>query len=89
MWIHASAWLDEDPLPVPPAAFGTAAYWRWTSARTLAAKEAMTTTQPQPLTVTLTDVDPPETLILTLARIPDHAAGSSLNDSTQQETAHD
>lgn len=30
---------EEDPLPVPPANFGTAAYWRWLSARTLAARK--------------------------------------------------
>ena len=67
MWIHHSLWLDEDPLPVPPASFGTAAYWRWLSARTLAAKaDAMTTTQPRPLVVALTDVTPHETLTLHL-----------------------
>jgi hypothetical protein len=27
-----------DPLPMPPAAFGTAAYWRWLSAETLKAR---------------------------------------------------
>lgn len=38
MW--ASMWFDEDPLPVPPANFGTTLYWRWLSARTLAARRS-------------------------------------------------
>lgn len=40
MFIHDSLWLDEDPLPVPPANFGTMAYWRWHSARVLARRRA-------------------------------------------------
>lgn len=28
-------WLDEDPLPTPPAPYGTTAYWRWRSQQTL------------------------------------------------------
>lgn len=32
-------WLI-DPLPVPPAPAGTAEYWRWLSAATLAARSA-------------------------------------------------
>jgi hypothetical protein len=38
MWMH-DIW-DEDPLPVPPAAYGTATYWRWLTARTLALRAA-------------------------------------------------
>lgn len=40
MWIHGDLWLDEDPIVVPPALFGTAVYWRWLSARTLARRAA-------------------------------------------------
>lgn len=39
MGIHPDLWLDEDPLPTPPAAYGTTAYWRWLSARTLAKRK--------------------------------------------------
>lgn len=35
MWVHVSLW-PVDPLPMPPAPFGTTAYWRWWSAQTLA-----------------------------------------------------
>ena len=37
MWIHADLWRV-DPLPVPPAPYGTTQYWRWLSALTLAAR---------------------------------------------------
>lgn len=37
MWTHPDLW-DEDPLPMPPAPYGTTVYWRWQSARTLAKK---------------------------------------------------
>ena len=40
MWIHADCWLEMDPLPMPPAPFGTAAWWRWRSAETLKARQA-------------------------------------------------
>lgn len=40
MWIHHSLWIDCDPLPVPPAPFGTTAFWRWQSALTLARRAA-------------------------------------------------
>lgn len=36
MWIVLRDFWTEDPLPTPPANFGTAGYWRWLSARTLA-----------------------------------------------------
>lgn len=42
MWIHASLWLDEDPLSTPFGAFGTAAWWRWYTARTLAQRKVVT-----------------------------------------------
>ena len=35
MWIHSILW-ERDPLPVPPAPFGTMAFWRWWSALVLA-----------------------------------------------------
>lgn len=34
MWMH-DLW-EIDPLPVPPAAFGTTAYYRWLSQQILA-----------------------------------------------------
>jgi hypothetical protein len=32
-------WFTFDPLPVPPAPFGTMQYWRWYSALTLEARQ--------------------------------------------------
>lgn len=38
MWTH-SLWFGMDPLPVPPATYGTTAWWRWWTALTLAARK--------------------------------------------------
>lgn len=37
MWSH-DLW-DIDPLPMPPAPFGTAEFWRWLSVQTLNARK--------------------------------------------------